>query len=214
MDRNVYIIISKTYTRFGGVIRAIGRVRYNHTSIVLDEDFKEIYAFARQRHKVLLTGRLVKENVSRFTFDKRSDVDVAVFKIPVTDEQYARIKEIVDKVYRDPDYIYNLFSVLTYPLTKGISVYKAFTCIEFVMYLLKEIGYDFKKPLPAYKPDDLLVLLSKEKIYQGNLLDILEEKQAQTDYFDSFRFTDLVESIRCTSKLLYRTATLRHNELY
>lgn len=214
MEKNIYIVISKTYTRFGGVIRAVGRVKYNHTSIVLDEEYKEIYAFARQRHKVLLTGRLVKENVSRFTFNKRTDVDVAIFKIPVTEEQYSIVKGIVSKVYRDPDYIYNLFSVLTYPLTKGLSVYKAFTCVEFVMYILKEIGYDFNKPLPTYKPDDLLTLFSNEMIYQGNFLDLLTEKKAETDYFDSFRFADFIDSIRCTSKLLYRTATLRHNELY
>ena len=129
MAKNIYIVISKTCTNFGKTIRTVGRVRYNHASIALDEGLRELYSFGRQKHAALLTGKLVRENISRFTLDKVSNVDITVFKVPVTDEQYDDLTEFIRTVYEDREYLYNLFSVLTYPLTKGLSVYKAFTCI-------------------------------------------------------------------------------------
>lgn len=214
MEKYLYIAISSTYTIFGKTIRTFGRVRYNHASISLDEAFKEIYSFGRQKHAAVLTGKLVKENISRFTLDKVSNVDVAVFKVPVSEEQYDDIVEFIHSVYTDREYLYNLFSVLTYPLTKGLSVYKAFTCIEFIMYLLTRVGMEFDRPLYEYKPDDLLELLKEDMMYQGNLLEFVEEKKANTDYFDRLSVPEYKESAVCLSKLLARTLTLRKNELY
>ena len=184
MTKYIYVIISSTYTNFARTIRTVGRVKYNHASISLDEGLHDIYGFGRQKHAALFTGKLVKENISRFTLDKVQNVDVSIFRIPVTEKQYDDISEFIKCVYEDREYMYNLFSVLTYPLTKGFSVYKAFTCIEFIMYLLTRIGMEFDKPLYAYKPDDLLELLGDDLFYQGNLLEYVNEKKAVTNYFD------------------------------
>ncbi len=214
MSKSIYVVISSTCTNFGKTIRAIGKVRYNHASVSLDEQMHEIYSFGRQKHSALLTGKLVKENISRFTLDKVSHVDVTVFKIDVTEEQYKDITEFIRDVYSDREYLYNLFSVLTYPLTKGLSVYKAFTCIEFIMYLLTRLDMEFDKPLYEYKPDDLLTMLEDNIYYQGNLVEYVVEKKAMTNYFDPFSVPDCKESAICLSKLLARTVTLRKNELY
>lgn len=214
MVKSVYIVISSTYTYFGKTIRTFGKIRYNHASIALDEGLHEIYSFGRQKHTALLTGKLVRENISRFTLNKESNVDVTIFKIPVSEEQYDDLVAFIHSVYNDREYLYNLFSVLTYPLTKGLSVYKAFTCIEFIMYLLTRVGKEFDKPLYVYKPDDLLTLLESELMYQGNLLEYVEEKKAVTNYFDRLSIPEYKESAVCLSKLLARTVTLRKNELY
>lgn len=213
-DKNIYIILSRTNTKFAKVIRAFGNIKYNHASIALDEGLNEIYGFARQRHAVVLTGKLMRENISRFTLNATKYVDSSVFKIPVTEEQYAEIKRRIEVIYNDGDYLYNLFSVLTYPITKGLSVYKAFTCNEFVLYILKYIGIEVDRPLCEYKPDDLLSILNDKLHFQGNLLEYVEEKTATTDYFEGFRASDLKESAVCLSKLLFRTVTLKKNELY
>lgn len=214
MAKNVYIVVSSTYTKFGKTIRIFGKIRYNHASMALDPGLQEMYSFGRQKHNVLLTGKLVKENISRFTLDRVSNVDVTIFEIPVTDKQYENLKNCIRSVYEDKDYLYNLFSVLTYPLTKGLSVYKAFTCIEFIMYLLTLGGMEFDKPLYEYKPDDLLEILHDKIIYEGNLLEYVKEKKANTDYFDRLSVPDVKDSAVCLSKLILRTVTLRKNELY
>lgn len=214
MAKNIYVVVSSTYTYFGKTIRVFGKIRYNHASIALDDKFQEIYSFGRQKHAALLTGKLVKENISRFTLDKESNVDVTIFKIPVTEEQYRDIRDFIHAVHEDREYLYNLFSVLTYPLTKGLSVYKAFTCIEFIMYLLTRVGMEFGRPLYEYKPDDLLELLRDDILFQGNLLEYVNEKKAVTNYFDRLSVPEYKESAVCLSKLLARTVTLRKNELY
>lgn len=214
MAKNLYIVISSTYTYFGRTIRTFGRIRYNHASIALDEGLNEIYSFGRQKHTALLTGKLVRENITRFTLNKTSHVDVTVFKIPVSEEKYNEIVDTIHTVYNDREYLYNLFSVLTYPLTKGLSVYKAFTCIEFIMYLLTKTGMDFDKPLYVYKPDDLLEMFKDNILYQGNLLEYVDHEKVKTDYFDPMSVPDYKESAICLSKLLVRTVTLRKNELY
>lgn len=213
-NRSIYIIISKTHTNFAKVIRTFGKVRYNHASVCLDRELKEIYSFGRQKHKALFTGKLVRENVSRFTLNKASNVDITIFKIPVSDEQYYNVKEIIETVYNDREYMYNLFSVLTYPLTGGISVYKAFTCIEFIMFLLVKCGYSFDRPLYEYKPDDLLGILSEHIFYQGNMLDCVKEKSVITDYFDDMSLNEYRESAVCLSKLVTRTVMMKKNNLY
>jgi len=214
MTKNIYIIISKTYTNFGRIIRTFGRVHYNHASISLDEELKEIYSFGRKKHKAILTGKLVKENISRFTLNKASNVDITIFKIEVEQENYDDIRNIIDTVYNDREYMYNLFSVLTYPLTGGLSVYKAFSCIEFIMYLLTRCGCEFDRPLYEYKPDHLLTLLGDNIMFKGNMLDFVKEKTAVTDYFDAMSVEEYKESAVCISKLLARTITLRKNNLY
>ena len=214
MAKNIYVVVSSTYTYFGKTIRMFGKIRYNHASIALDDKLQEIYSFGRQKHAALLTGKLVKENISRFTLDKESNVDVTIFKIPVTEEQYRDIRDFIHAVHEDREYLYNLFSVLTYPLTKGLSVYKAFTCIEFIMYLLTRVGMEFGRPLYEYKPDDLLELLRDDILFQGNLLEYVNEKKTVTNYFDRLSVPEYKESAVCLSKLLARTVTLRKNELY
>lgn len=214
MSKSIYILISQTNTRFGKLIRKFGKIQYNHASIALDSELSEIYSFARQRHSLVLTGKLVKENISRFTLNRATNIDATIFEVPVTEEQYDEIKALIEEIYNDKEYLYNLFSVLTYPLTKGLSVYKAFTCNEFAMYVLKLLGHEVQKPLYQYKPDDLLEILGDKIYYQGNLLEYVKEKKVKTDYFDGIRMIDIHDSIMCISKLLFRTITLKKNNLY
>lgn len=214
MSKSIYILISQTNTRFGKLIRKFGKIQYNHASIALDSELSEIYSFARQRHSLVLTGKLVKENISRFTLNRATNIDATIFEVPVTEEQYDEIKALIEEIYNDKEYLYNLFSVLTYPLTKGLSVYKAFTCNEFAMYVLKLLGHEVQKPLYQYKPDDLLEILGDRIYYQGNLLEYVKEKKVKTDYFDGIRMIDIHDSIMCISKLLFRTITLKKNQLY
>lgn len=214
MSKSIYILISQTNTRFGKIIRKFGKIQYNHASIALDSELSEIYSFARQRHSLVLTGKLVKENISRFTLNRATNIDATIFEVPVTEEQYDEIKALIEEIYNDKEYLYNLFSVLTYPLTKGLSVYKAFTCNEFAMYVLKLLGHEVQKPLYQYKPDDLLEILGDRIYYQGNLLEYVKEKKVKTDYFDGIRMIDIHDSIMCISKLLFRTITLKKNNLY
>ena len=108
----IYIVISQTHTGFAGTIRRFGKIKYNHAAVALDEQMTQLYAFARPKHHALLLGRLVHETLFRYTLGKHSFVDVMIFRIPVTEDQYAWVKDTIYRIKNDKAYIYNLFSVL------------------------------------------------------------------------------------------------------
>lgn len=196
MDKNryIYIIISKTATKFGCVLRRVGHVRFNHASVALDAELNEWYSFARKQHKTVLIGGLVKENIDRYTLRRYSNVQVVIFRIPVTERQYQRVRRMIMKIRQDKDYMYNLISVLTFPLTKGFPIYKGYSCIEFTMLVLNLLGYPLDKPAYQYTPDELLDILSNYRIFEGNLLDYKSPSVRDEDYFQPMTFSQVIQS--------------------
>ena len=60
---------------------------------------------------------------------------------------------------RDGGYIYNVWSVFTYPLTRGLPAYKAQTCSEFTAGILRIAGLRLDRPDCRYHPEDFTHLL-------------------------------------------------------
>ena len=109
-------MISQTNTRFARLVRKFGKTHYNHAAVALDEELEQLYAFARPKHKAVLLARLVKENVHRYTLGKEQTVNVVIFKIDVTMRQYLWVKNTIEQIYADKEYIYNLLSVFNYKI--------------------------------------------------------------------------------------------------
>ncbi len=214
--KEVYIVLSQTMTKFGRAIRRVGRMKYNHTAIVLDDDFDEWYSFARRHHRAVLTGGLVKETIQRYTLKQDCVIESAVFRIPLSDQKYEELERSINAISNDKEYIYNLLSVLTYPLLHGFKTYKAFTCAEFVAYLLSNAGFMFDEVLCSYKPDDIGRFLQQYLIYEGDLVDYVADKnndknyanKVTEEYFQNFSRKDFRESVhnlyRMFSRLFYR----------
>ena len=179
----VYILLTQTQTKFGRCIRTVARQRYNHASIALDSDLTRLYAFARPRHYDLLRAGLVRESLERYTMGNQRPVPAVVYRVPVTEEDYCWVMDTIEKMVDNPEYMYNLFSVLTYPVLKGFSVNRAYTCVEFVAYLLFALGYLGDKPLCEYKPDDLVPILEHFLMYQGDIRGCLRGSGADSRYF-------------------------------
>ena len=204
--KEIYIMISQTHTGFAHVLRKVGKIQYNHASIALDRDLNQLYAFARPKHHALLLGRLVRENMCRYTLGKYYYVAVTIFRIEVSEEQYEWIADTIHRIFENDEYVYNLFSVLSTPVTGGFSTYKAFSCIEFIMYILREIGYLFEKPICSYCPDDLLNILRDDICYEGNLIRYKEriDETIDQDYFSPLTAREWKDSACAPVVLLYR----------
>lgn len=225
-NKYLYVMVSRTPTKTGYIIRKIGHVKYNHTSVALDEALSEMYGFSRRQHNTLLIAGLMHETLERFTLRKYSNIDVIVFRIPVSDRQYDDIKRRIYEIERDSEYLYNYISVLTYPFMHGLETYKAFTCAEFVMFLLKSIGFVPDKRLCSYTPDDMLSVLSGFIYFKGNLLDYsmlhsryvmengksgIEYVQADVryEYFAPIKICLIKESFVCACRIVARTLCSR-----
>ncbi|MBR1864684.1 MAG: hypothetical protein IJ806_11425 [Ruminococcus sp.] len=212
--KNIYIVISQTSTKFGRAIRNVWNMKYNHTAIVLDDDFSQWYSFARRHHSAVLTGGLVKENIQRYTLNQDRSIASAVFCIKLSDKKYEELERSIRKIACDGEYMYNLLSVLTYPVTKGLKTYKAFTCAEFVVYLLSNAGFGkmFDEKFSKYTPDDIALFLNDYLIFEGDLREFVAGKnkneKVTAEYFQRFSRHDLKESIvalyRMFSRLFYR----------
>lgn len=186
----IYIMLSRTPSKFAKLIRRTMGIEYNHASVALDEDLNHLYAFGRYKNRVPVVAGLVKEHASRFTLCKESDVQIKLYKLPVTKEQYEQICNIIETILEDEEYQYNLFSALTFPVLKGFETYKAYTCIEFVMYLLAEVGMELEKPIYSYQPEELVYLLQEHECYSGNLLEYREfEQDPEHEFFERSKRT-------------------------
>lgn len=164
------IILTRTATRFAEVIRLVTHKYYNHISISLDDDLSEVYSFARKAYNTPVDGGFVHESTASMTIDRVKEVPCRLYRVPLTDEQYEKILELVNNVRNDEEYVYNLFSAISFPIFKGFVNYKAFTCSEFAAWLLISAGYPLNKTAEKYLPEELSDELQNYLIYEGDLL--------------------------------------------
>jgi len=202
-EQNIYVILSRTETGFARTLRSIGHLEYNHAAISLDKDLKELYSFARSEQYGWLTARLVRETTDRYLVNAE-DIAIKVYQIPVTQEQYQWVRKTILDILHDPKFIYNLLSVLTYPLFGGFHTYKAFSCSEFVAYVLKHIGFNICKPLHCYRPDDLQPLLKHYLCYEGKLLAFSDVRTTSDNYFRPFTMQLANASLLAAAVLIRR----------
>lgn len=200
----LYFMISSTPTRMGYLIRKIGHNQYNHTSIALDASFKQLYGFARKQHCILVGG-LALETMDRYTLRKVDEIDAVIFRVPVSKQQYQYVKEKVLSIYHDEEYMYNLYSVLSYPMLGGFKTYKAYSCIEFVLHILDELGFVIPMPHQCGRPDDLLYILKDYVYFQGNLLDYCSLREPDPYYYAPMDLEMLKKNIDGFKELTRRT---------
>lgn len=202
-EQNIYIVLSRTETGFARTLRRVGHLEYNHSAIGLDKDLKELYSFARSEQYGWLTARLVRETTDRYLVNAE-DIAIKVYKIPVTQEQYEWVRRTIHEIKDDPKFMYNLLSVLTYPLFGGFHTYKAFSCSEFVAYVLRHIGFNIRKPLHRYRPDDLQPLLKHYLCYEGKLLSFSQVRTTSDTYFRPFTMNLMNASVIAAAVLVRR----------
>lgn len=211
-ERYIYVMLSQTPTGFGKTIRKVMGYTYNHTSIAFDKELVQLYSFGRKVHKVPVVAGLVREYPERFSLNVTSDVPVRIYRIPVTQEQYdiglSRIQEILDD---EDEYLYNLYSVLLYPVFRGFSTFKAYHCTEFVAHLLQRMKVELHEDKPAcgITPEGMKVLLQDYEIcYEGNLLEYVSDlSEHRPVYFRSPNMKDGIATVYTLGRLVCRTGS-------
>jgi hypothetical protein len=211
----IYIVISETPTEFGRLIRKFAKIQYNHASIAFDAELKQLYSFGRRQYKNPLNAGLIKEYPERFTLQRFPRINVSIYKIPVTKEQYTLGKSRLLEIKHDADgYIYNLFSVLSYPFLKGIHTYKAYTCAEFVVHMVRLMGInlDPAKLNCKFTPDEIGRYVKDWLIFEGNLLEYCSPvPNATGNFFDNPGYRQTARtSCAIPVRLLYRKIRFRN----
>jgi hypothetical protein len=215
--KQIYVILSATPTKIGRTIRLFTRSPFNHASISLTKDLSEMYSFARYRAHNALVGGFVQEFPQRLTLGKDTDIQIKIFELPVSEEQYNKIREFIDEIRYDEDQcIYNSLAVLGYPFGLGIHTYKADVCTSFVVKALMhgEINL-LESMLKPMTPNELEELLEPYLYYQGSLKDYHPapvNDDALVDYFFSrvSPFREVAQVAVHFGRLIYRVSKYRH----
>ncbi|MGH4123541.1 MAG: hypothetical protein ACREV6_11510 [Clostridium sp.] len=173
MGKYVYVIISRTPTSMGKIIRKLLKEKYNHASISLDENLSQMYSFCRLSVSNPLVGGIIRESVFTLTIGLKDDVPINVYRIPVTLEQYELISKFIYDIYNDEEiYYYNFIQAFGLISKKKHAIYKTYICSEFVMETLRHGGLKLTT-LESYKitPTDITQIIGEFIYYYGNLND-------------------------------------------
>lgn len=164
----IYIVFSSTPYKIGKLIRRVTREEYNHVSISLDKDLTQMYSFARRHYRLPLYGGFVHETRSRYHV-KGVATNICLCALPVTARQYATLNNLLQDMHRKSRfYIYNHLSALGAVIHKPIRARDAYTCVEFCVKVLREMGVDMEAD-KFYSVEDVRRLLKPFIIYSGSM---------------------------------------------
>ena len=169
--KTVYILLSRTNTAVGRVIRIATACRYNHVSISLDAARSEFYSFARRRMHNPLIGGFISENVHTGIFGRCGDQPCALYAVTVSDAAYAKLTGMIEGFFARYDaYRYNFLGI---PLCLfGIPYARRhhYTCSQFAAYMLQQTGAcTLPKAVSLMQPMDFLSIPELRLVYTGPL---------------------------------------------
>ena len=166
MGKQIYVVFSSTPYKIGKMIRTVTGEKYNHASIALDENLTQMYSFARRYQKTPLYGGFVRETSARYC-RKGKRASMKIYKLDVEDARYEALKQKLEDMYQNKeDYLYNHLSALAVFLHKSIQPKNAYTCVEFCVAVLHDLGLPVN-PGTYYSIGDLMTVLEPNLHYTG-----------------------------------------------
>lgn len=199
-QHHVYVIFLTTNTYMGKMIRFFTRNRYSHVALAFDENLNRMYSFARYHINSPISGGFVEEHPERY-LNGGKDVMIKVCKVPVSIEEYHRMKDTIDYFCKNREImIYNTINAVLSLMKKRLTIKDSYTCIEFVTYLLNI------RNVLAIK--ELENMLETYQIYQGSLKAIAQYEPLQEDeYFKRRCWRGIIyDTFSHFGKIIFRVA--------
>ncbi len=169
----VYVVVSQTGSLVCRAISKFTGERYAHVSLSLEDDLSEMYSFGRVYACTPVIGGFVKESASFGTMKRFKNTEIAVLRIPVSDEKREELAAYLAAMYADRKrYHYSFRGV--YRARKGIAYHREnyYYCSEFVRETLEKFGLaDADEFGEVVLPAEFLKLRRGETIYEGRLHD-------------------------------------------
>ena len=179
-QKYLYVLFSATPYRMGRMIRLVTGEPYNHVAIAMEEDLKELYAFARRYYHTPFYGGFVTEHPYRYHHNG-STAQIRLCRLPISDDQWQSLQQRLSHMRAHPSrYLYNHLSALMAPFHRKITVRDAFTCAEFTVSVLQALGLDFSSR-KFYSIGDIAGKLEAYQIYSGDFPTPPEENSS---FFD------------------------------
>ena len=198
----LYVVLSRTTTATGKLIRTFTRCQYNHVSLALNEDLSDIVSFARYCIDTPFCAGFVPEPVERFIYHGEP-VPIRVFQVEIPSEQAAQLQEFFSKAGdQNIGYLYNYFACFSSLIRLPCPVPGAYTCLSFVSTVMGK----YYRTLQDLERD-----LAPYEIFCGNFADKYPDSGDRTDYYFTRRgfLRGTKDSFVHLSRLLVRVTRLR-----
>lgn len=171
----LYVMISKTDSGIGRMIRLFSHYRYNHVSVTTDPSLRRWYSFARFYENAPLYGGFLQEPVERF-LARGYAVPVRIFRLEIDPERKRQLELLFDKAGQiDTGLWYNYYDAVATVFGKKVNIPGAYTCLSFACTVLDKLYITIE----ALNAD-----LQEYLYYEGNLSALVSDSGCRTDpYF-------------------------------
>lgn len=171
----LYVMLSRTPTGMGKIIRLFTRSPYNHVSLTLDGSYRQFVSFARYRVDTPLAGGYITESAERFLAGD-SEVPVRIFRVELTEEKAQQLTKLFARAGdRSTGLIYDSLAALLSTFRIRTHIPGAYTCLSFASKVLDT---------PFRSLQELANHLSPLEIFHGDLRTVVQDSNDRSDpYF-------------------------------
>lgn len=134
--RPLYLMISRTDTGMGRMIRAVSRYPYNHVSLTLDPSLQNWFSFARYSRDFPLYGGFIAEHPERYLTE--GSPRVRIFRLEIAEDRARRLEDLFARAGSgDNILIYNTFDAMASAFGRNFRLPNAYTCLSFACAVLE-----------------------------------------------------------------------------
>lgn len=168
---NIYIVLTRTGSRFSRFLGLFTKAEYNHASICIYDDFREFYSFGRHFIHFPLISGFVVERINCGMYEFFNETRCVVYKLGVNDSTFIELNKLLEAFRSNPfSYRYNFIGLLGVFLNIPMGKRDHYFCSQFVAEAIQKCGiYDFRKSSMLVTPGDFQVIPGLQKIYEGRL---------------------------------------------
>ena len=167
--KSIYIVISQTGTWLSTLIKLYTKQKINHVSISLENSLSDMYSFGRINPSNPFSGGFAQESIYDGVYKMFPNCRCAIYRITVTDEQYNKVKEIIEEFKRKRHhYRYNFLGLFYIVLHMDKPRKRHYFCSQFVSEVLTRSGIaKFDKPFHLVTTKDFLKLPNLQPVFEG-----------------------------------------------
>lgn len=176
--KKIYIVLSQTGTLFSRALQLYTGDPYNHASLSFDKDLRTMYSFGRKSRYNMLNSGFVHENFRRGLYQFFPNASCQVLEVTVSRLEYEAMQEAVNLFSENMDsYHYNILGIIGFAIGLRLGRKNHYFCSQFVSYILLET--EIWNQAPEFtKPMDFYGLPNVRIVYEGNILEYLDEEHS------------------------------------
>lgn len=168
-NKYIYLVFTRTGTWLSRLISIFSDIKYPHASLSFDDEFTEMYSFGRKNPDNPLSGGFAVENLYDGVFKRSAGCKCLIFRIKVTEDQYASLKKYVYEFSKEKDkYRYNFLGLYAIMFNIPLKRRNYYFCSQFVSEaLIKSNIIKLNKVPELTRTDDLYTIKNREILYEG-----------------------------------------------